>query len=405
MKDTVASNTIGQVRFQSDKRQLGGLLMLLGAAALVFPMANVSTLIGPDGTTASEGIALSSLIAGIFVISMGLISVPLGFAQAVMDISLPNVTFALIVWTQLAWMPFLTDLTMVGQMARSGDAFIPEAYDPTPLQVKFVGAMGMMGILGYGTGFLGSLAFIEFALLAYQTNRPSSRNGSYYRGRLTLYAFCNLLVGLSQLLLGSFILINFGLSLENGPIEVAMYMVHFPQISIAVGALQTLNAFYGLLRSVGFLTTTTQTSTRQKEEWLYPTMTLIQWVATVTLQIMVQVAYAPGGNAAAAAPSQTMLTLGLSTICVFLDYKGRTTPDDLKNSDYGLKDDDDDDDLDDDMHKGIQNHHADDHDDDDDEEMIRESAVSSSASALPSRPSRSAPLATDGDWSNREDNM
>jgi hypothetical protein len=48
--------------------------------------------------------------------------------------------------------PFITDLTAVGRAAKSGNAFIPDAYEPSTTDIKVVGACGMMGILGYGVG-------------------------------------------------------------------------------------------------------------------------------------------------------------------------------------------------------------------------------------------------------------
>ena len=205
MTSKVTAQDIGQERFKSDKRQLGGLLMLTGTTALVFPMANLATRIGPDGTTQSEGIGLSSLIASVFVIFMGITSIPTGYLQTVHDWGNKYLTGFLIVLTQLAWMPFLTDLTAVGRGVRSGSAFIPADYEPSAGDVKFVGAMGMMGILGYGTGFLGALAFIQFSLYAFQAGKPGDRPGSYYKGRLTFYSFCLFLVGISQLMLGSYV--------------------------------------------------------------------------------------------------------------------------------------------------------------------------------------------------------
>jgi hypothetical protein len=55
------------------------------------------------------------------------------------------------------------------------------------------------------------------------------------------------------------------------------------------------------------------------------------------MQILTQVSYAPGGMAAAAAPSQTMLTMGICVIVAYLDFKMRTTPEEIPADYYGLK--------------------------------------------------------------------
>ena len=60
---------------------------------------------------------------------------------------------------------------------------------------------------------------------------------------------------------------------------------------------------------------------------------LLQWYATVILQILTQVGTAPGGMAAPAAPSQVMLTMGINVMVAYLDYKARTTPEDMSSLD------------------------------------------------------------------------
>lgn len=310
---------LGLERFKSDKRQLGGLLMFLSTAALVFPMANLATLIGPDGTTASEGIPLVSLIAAVLTIVLGIMGIAIGYMQAIHDYGNKYLTILLLFWNQFAWIPFITDMTAIGRGARSGMAFIPADYDPTGTDVTFVGAMGIMGVLGYGTGFLGSVALAGFSLHAFQSGKPGDRSGTYYRSRMPFYVFALGIVGLAQLILGSFILARFGSGpLPKGPIAVAMFIVNFPEISVFVGLLHLFIAIYGAARAAGIRKSPTDHS--------YQVALFIGWVSTLTLQIMVQVAYIPAGMAAAAAPSQTMLTMGVFVINGFLDFKARTTP-------------------------------------------------------------------------------
>jgi hypothetical protein len=237
-------------------------------------------------------------------------------------------------------------MVAIGRGAASGLAFIPEAYNPSASDVKIVGAAGIMGVLGYGLGFLGSLALAAFALYAFQSGKPRDRSGSYYRSRMPLYIFGLGLVGLAQLLLGSFVLARFGRGpLPNGPIGVAMFIVNFPEISLFVGLLQILIAVFGATKFCGV-----QTSPNNHR---YQAALLVGWAATVGLQIMVQVAYTPADMAAAAAPSVTMLTMGIYVINGFLDYKAWTTPDQIPLDYYHVDDDfnengDDDDDDDDD---------------------------------------------------------
>jgi hypothetical protein len=57
------------------------------------------------------------------------------------------------------------------------------------------------------------------------------------------------------------------------------------------------------------------------------------------MQILVQVSYSRGDAMAAAAPSITMLTLGIFVINAFLDFKRRTTPN-VVPMDYYMEEDD-----------------------------------------------------------------
>jgi len=329
---TEEQQRVGQLRLQSDKRQLGGLMMLLGSAALVYPEADLATLIGPNGSTGEDtGIQLTSLVAAVVIVFYGIVSIVTGYLQAVHDVGNVNLTGFLLLWGQLAWMPFLTSsMSEVGKGGRSGHAFIPKVYQPTHEDVRFVGAMGIMGILGYGLGFLGSLSLIQFALHAFQKGKPNHRTGKYYRSRLVFYSCFNFVVGLAQMLLGAYIMGNFGHgALPKGPIVVAMFVVSFPEIAVTAGVVHMANAIYGMARGFGF-------HGGANDHWFQAT-TLVSWICTVVLQILVQVCYVPGGNAAPAAPTYTMMTMGMSVMVAFLDFKMRTVPDEFPPDYYGME--------------------------------------------------------------------
>lgn len=50
----------------------------------------------------------------------------------------------------------------------------------------------------------------------------------------------------------------------------------------------------------------------------------------ISMQILSQVAYAPGGTAAAAAPTLACIYFGIAFMPAFLDWKMRTVPNDLE---------------------------------------------------------------------------
>jgi hypothetical protein len=141
------ARSAGEERFKADKRQFAGLLFALAICVTFQPLANVSSAIGPNGTTASSGLPLAGLISGCIVIFVGTISMITGYLAAVHDYGNMYLTGFILGAIQLTWMPFLTDLSSVGITASSGQGFIPEIYVPTEGDVKFVGAMGIIGIL------------------------------------------------------------------------------------------------------------------------------------------------------------------------------------------------------------------------------------------------------------------
>lgn len=61
----ILARSAGEERFRADKRQFAGLLFALAICVTFQPLANVSTAIGPNGTTASSGLPLAGLISGI----------------------------------------------------------------------------------------------------------------------------------------------------------------------------------------------------------------------------------------------------------------------------------------------------------------------------------------------------
>jgi hypothetical protein len=330
--------TIGAMRKQSDMRQIGALLMVTGILAIIQPLASIASLIGPDGTSASSGIPLSALFAGLFLVSIGFVSIFIGYNQIVHDWGNKNLTGALMIWTQTAFIPYITGMVEVGRAARTGQAFIPSDYNPTESQVHFVGAMGILGIVAYGFTFIGSISFMQFSLYAYQAGKPESRDSKYYNGRMGFYTGMLFLAGLSQLMLGSFLACNFGGggALEHGAIGLKMYVVNFPAISILVGSVQIINAVWGFARSYGMLIGGSSSS----DFSLFQVSMFVGWFLQVTLQIITQVSYSPGPAFAPAAPTIFCLSFGLNLMPAFLDFKMRNTPETILPEFYGTEDSD-----------------------------------------------------------------
>ena len=313
---------------QSDKRQFAGLLFGLSICATFFPMANLAGLVGPDGTTASEGVPLSSLIASVFVIAIGLTGMLTGYLSLVHDYGHKLLTGFGLVIVQAAWIPYITDMTNVGKMAATGAAFIPAVYNPTVSHVYAAGAFGILGVFSFGACFLGSLAFMMFSLYAYQSGKPGDRSASYFRGRLRVYSFLVFVAGVAQLSFGVLVLSQFG----SGPLvpapSAAMFTITYPEISIFVGLVYILNGMFGFYRAT--------LGRPSADDHFFQYGMAFQYFCTVVLMIVVQIAYLPGGTLAGAAPSRSCLTLGAHVLPAFLDFKARCTPENLPENHYGL---------------------------------------------------------------------
>ena len=310
------------LRYQSDRRQFGALLMLLGFTAIIFPLANIVSGFGPAGaqSTNPSEIPFWGLVAGLCVFIIGVTAVMTGYLSVVHDWSHPKLTLFLMIIVQTTWIGYITDMTAVGQAAQlpaAENGFIPPAYDPTDADVKVVGALGIVGILTYGFSFAGSLAFMAWSLHAYNTGNPETRSGSYFKGRMDFYSLVLVLAGLVQFILGTYTRARFNHRvLEEGPIGVAFLVVSYPGISIFIGLVQIMNGLWGLARVRGYFTTPK----------VFQMSLAMQWVMVLVLQVVSQIAYLPGGGLAPLAPSLAAFSFGLSMTPAFLDYKMSSLP-------------------------------------------------------------------------------
>lgn len=181
----------------------------------------------------------------------------------------------------------------------------------------------------YASAFVGSYAFMAFALFAYQVGKPTDRTASYYRSRMSFYGSGLALAGFSQLLLGAYVLSKFGGGGLVPAVRVAMYTVSFPEISITVGLIQLLMGIWGILRRFGILI-------QGPNNHIYQICAFFMWIFMLSMQVVTQVGFQPAGMFAPAAPSYACLYLGISIMSPYLDYKMRTTPEELPIDYYGI---------------------------------------------------------------------
>ena len=176
--------------------------MVLSVCATFFPLASVSIQATPDGV--ESGTPAAKLIGGLIIIIIGLIGMSTGYLGLVHDFHHRYLTGLLLIWIQFAYIPYITDMVGVVQDATTDNKLIPDYYSPTQGQKNTVAFFGVVGVLGFGMFFIGSLAFVAFSLYAYQRGNPEDRPSRYYRGRLGFYSVVLIVLGIAQFALGSF---------------------------------------------------------------------------------------------------------------------------------------------------------------------------------------------------------
>ncbi|CAB9514248.1 expressed unknown protein [Seminavis robusta] len=328
----------GNYRYVAERRQYGGLLLMTGFCAVIQPLARITTAVGPNGPLVTDvgDVAFWQFVGACCVLAIGLCSMLVGFIELLMDRSGEVTQHTLLIGlTQTAWILYIADMTAVGltMVQDPPQFFLPFPNDTTETslanqqklnestEVIFIGSCGIAGIFSYGFAFIGSIAFMQFALYTFRQGRPHHRDADYFRGRLGVYSSLLFIAGLCQILLGSFAT---ELNLQNGRIQgglirVAMFVVHFPYITIVVGVLQFLNGFWGFCRAfyigVG----------GRDDNWFQYSMAFL-WIVVITFQDVVQISYLPEGMLAPTAPTLAAMSFGIIFMPAYLDYKMRNTP-------------------------------------------------------------------------------
>jgi hypothetical protein len=253
---------------------------------------------------------------------------------------------ALILLDQTAYIPYITDMTIIGKLAFAPGStaffknFAPG--DVSSTDVHFVGVMGIFSIIPHGLAFMGSIAFMAFSMYAYHSGKPQDRGAMYYRGRQRFYCALLLIAGLVQLALGAYLSIHFetgkgGRFTYSGAednarpyVGVAMFIINIPAIAVFVGGIQCMNALWGMQRSCSNRISKSD-DLSPRGDWAYQACIYAGWFLQVILQAVVQIGLQGPVPAAAAIVG---VTFALNLMPAFLDYKSRTAPFEIDAAQY-----------------------------------------------------------------------
>jgi hypothetical protein len=208
---TVRKFSVGGMRFASEKRQIAGLLVIFGMSCIFQPLFTVCSLIGSDGTTYTEGTAFALLIGGFCILLLGIMAVGVGFTEFILEIENEQYTTGLLLWSQTGFISMISAMTALGRQTASTAGFIPEAYDPSKFLNRFLGSMGIIATAAYYFSLFGSITFLGFSLYAFQVKKPHDRDRGYYVSRAVLYSGVLFTAGVSQLVMGVFVIIVYGM--------------------------------------------------------------------------------------------------------------------------------------------------------------------------------------------------
>jgi hypothetical protein len=318
---------VGYERFISDVRQLGGFLMVFGVCVMTLPQSQLAMWLGHESNPdldMDDLHGLMQVIGGLCAVLVGATSFWVGYLAIGHDCASKWLTRLLVGITVLLFIPFGTELADVVKNTSMGPDSSPffanPSYDPTNADVRFVGSMGFIGVLGWYGGMIASLAFCQRALFVFAKGQPELRSRAFYQSRLVFFSVLMLMAGVSQLLIGVYLLMQYGSgAMPYGAVRVAMYVVYFPDIAIAVGGFQTLTAILGLLRAAGKFP--------HPDNHIFQVAVILSWLGTLVGTTMIQIYYSgPRMMDATRAPTMVVLTMGLNVLPSFLDFKMRNLP-------------------------------------------------------------------------------
>ena len=108
-KDSNTNKLLGQLRFETEKQQLGCLLMVTGLPEIIQPLTWIAGLINGgedefgDPITVTEGLPFSTLFGYVCCVIIGVLAVLVGYAAAFHNGGSKELTLAVSIFVQTAY--------------------------------------------------------------------------------------------------------------------------------------------------------------------------------------------------------------------------------------------------------------------------------------------------------------
>jgi hypothetical protein len=370
--DPKMKRLVGQVRFDRDKQQIAALLILMGLPEVIQPLAGIASLIngkeveGVGFVTVTKGLPMSTLIGALCCVLTGIGAMAVGIGELFHNFGSKRLSTGVSIFMQTAYILTVSSCMNVTRVASKGSNFdvpigsLQSATGEEP-NAQLLAAMGVLAILAYWFGMLGSISFLLISLAKFQEGKPQERDGNYYRGRLAFYSCILLLGGLSQLVVGAHL--EYTYALRGGPlpggtlVSVAMYLIKYPSLAITVGVVQVcavetaltccllvlslpsywiilsdlsqvLNGFWGILRQCRVF--------QPNDGGAFVCSVYFGWLVQLVLQIMVQPSILPGTAFLQVPPTVTAFAFGMNFMPAYLDSKANSLPAEISPEYYGL---------------------------------------------------------------------
>jgi hypothetical protein len=350
------------IRYDKEVRQIGGLMLILSLAVMVFPMYDTTSRISLDITENplyngdNEALNWALLAGDLCVILLGMLGMTIGF-MAITDGGIVFVTLIGLIWEQTAFIDWIGKMYHLSEYSKYrclcfcylvlnlSDYKTYEEYKLTPLatlnsispseykeigdnpssDVQFYFAMGILKMLFICFLLYGSLGLALFTLYAFQTHKGHTKNARYYSTRLVFFSFMYCGHGLFPFLVqGTKVYIDNkdDLPAKSPIIAVVGQPITHPEITIAMGVIFTLIGIWGMARGLGIA---------PKGDRFFQLAVGFAYMSYVATVILTEFSIAGASGMASMA---AVVAINAHVILAYLDQKAGTVPEEMDEDYY-----------------------------------------------------------------------